>query len=156
MHHELIFMHWSYIHTSWEDFIPRRNLCIARILHTLRNLWIAGRYSCPQKIMHRESIFMYRRRSCIEIQYSCISEDHASRVNIHASEVNMHAPREDFIPRINLFIARRFHTLRNLCIAGRYSCLAEDHVSRVNIQASSKIMHRESIFMHRGRLCITS
>ena len=41
-------------------------------------------------------------------------------------------------------------------IASQYLCIAEDYASRVNIHVSRKIMHHESISMHRRRSYIAS
>ena len=127
------------IHVSREDLIPRRKFMHREKISYLTEMYASKEDFIPcginalredihalQKIMHRGQ-FMHR-----ESIHASRVNIHATLINIHASRVNIHASREDFIPRRNVCIARRFHTLRNLCIAGRYSCPAEDHASRVN------------------------
>ena len=106
---------------------------------------------CELIFMHRVLIFMHREKISYLTEiyasqeefipcriyafvgiFSCPAKDHASRFNFHALG-------EDFIPRWNLCIARRFHIFRNLCIARRfhpsqnlriagwYSCPARNH-----------------------------
>ena len=121
-----------------------------------------------RKIMHRESIFMHRVRSCIASQYSCIAENHALQVNIDASRKIMHrekisylteiyASREEFIHRRNLHIVRRFHISQKFMHREKISYITEiyasreDYIPRKNscitrrFYASLKFTHRERI-----------
>ena len=138
-------------------------------------MFIEGRYSWPaedhsprvnihvsRKIMHRESIFIHRGRSCITSQYPCITKDHALRVNIHALWKIMHyelickhiekisylaqiiASRADFITRRNSCIARRFHTSQKCMHHEKISCLVENYSSREDF-----IPHRNLCFTGR-------
>ena len=79
---------------------------------------------------HASSKFIHREKNL------CLAGIHASRN--HASRVNNYAWREDFMPRQNLHIARRF-----------YSSLIVMH--REKIHFSRKFTYRGKIFMPRKR-----
>ena len=85
-------------------------------IHALRKSFIAENHAS--------------RKSCIA-ENSCFAENHALRVNNYAR-------REEFMPRQNLHIARRF-----------YSSLKVMH--REKIQISREFTYRGKIFMPRKR-----
>ena len=129
-----------------EDFIPRQNLCIARRLYTL------------PKFMH------YKKNPGLV-------ENHASRKIMHrGTQVNNYARREDFMPRQNLYITRRFHTSLkfrhreknlyhveiyasweefmprwNFAHREKISCLAESYASREDSYLAGIYVSREDI-----------
>ena len=112
------------IFTSWEDFLPRWNLFITRTIHASLKI-MHPRNHASRKIMHRESIIMHDEK------ISCL--------------IKIHTAREDFIPRWNLEIARRVHTLPKFMHHEKNPCLIEICASREDFDVSPKVMHCEKI-----------
>ena len=171
MHHELIHESRVNIHALQLIFMHREKISYLAEIYALQEDFIPCRIyelrediHAPQNITHPESIFMYRRRSCIESQYSCIVEDHASLVNIHALVKIMHHElifmhRELIFMHCELIFMHRklicMHHEKISNLAKIYPS-QEDFIPcgiyalREDIHASQKIMYRDSIFMHRG------
>ena len=105
-----------------EDFMPRQNLYITRRIYAslefMHSENHASRKSCIAEIMHRESLIMHDEK------ISCL--------------VKIYARREEFMPRQNLHIARRF-----------YSSLKVMHREKIHI--SQEFTYRGKIFMTRKK-----
>ena len=114
---------------NWDDITiqgaPRRSL--RGLIEALSSFGTKGIHA-SWKVMHHELIFMYRRKSCITSWYSGIAGRYSCLAENHASREDIHVSQEDI------------HASQKIsCTLRRYACIR-------------KIMHRELILMHFGKV----
>ena len=81
------------IYASLEDFMPHINYVSRENIHFSQKFMHLEKISCLAKIMHREEIFMPRRKLCIARRYSYLAEIYTLWEDIHTTRNQ--ASRED-------------------------------------------------------------